>query len=315
MDFDNQLVSNAVAVLHTVQDRLNAAVQLILCDPILSDPASSLETSQRSLTRIVVECPELEPALAPYLVPVDRNWAGERLLQDSIELAIQEARCAAKAMPAPRSITAWLFVSPAQERLLRTRLSKRALLRTTVRSAEEKQFRYWDPRVFAQLPRVLGAEEFRNWLGVDVCWCWIDARGIMQYADLVSGGPHQPSSDPELLARLRRIAEINQCLVHTEKAGKDDAALAGAYFDALLIHAENTGCRTPADRMTYAVLADSLGKGFEQASQLSNYFERFLSGEAALTACAATVPQNVWDDVRKTNLRSAEHLREIGNRS
>jgi hypothetical protein len=253
--------------------------------------------------------------LAPYLVPVSRDWAGELLLQDSVELALREACQSAKTLPAPRGVAAWLFVDPAKEVLLKTRLSSRAKLGTLVHRAEESLFRYWDPRVFAQLPRVLGAEVFPFWLAMDVCWCWLDATGTMQQMHFVAAELRPPSTDPKLPGRLRRIAEVNQCLVHTEKAATDDPGPAGAYFDLLLVHAENAGCRTPVDRMTYAVLADSLGKGFEHDSLLSTYLERFHQGEAAFSACAADVPQDVWDSVRNARQSAAESLRRTGIRS
>lgn len=304
-------VSDVLLALREVGGRRPQAHCYILCDRLLFDPTESLSTeSGRPLPSLLsIECPDTPCELSPCLVPVDAGIAGEHLVQASIELAQAEASAAALAFPAPRSIAAWLFADPRQEIILRQRLSNRAKLTSLLRNPERKRFHYWDPRVFAQLPRVLGSEVFRSWLGLEVCWCRLEANGVLREFDFVAGETRPPSDDPELAKRLNRIAEINQCLIHVGRAATEDPVLAGPHFDHLLVHAEKIGCQTSVDRMTYAVLADGLGEGFELASQLATCLERFNKGEAAFSVCVADVPEEVWDSVRNAHQIDADPMR------
>lgn len=311
-------ISDIVLGMREIEKRRPKARCYILCDRLLVDPVETLNTacSRPIPLPIAIECPETPQENSPCLVPVESGVAGEHLLQASIELAYTEAIAAASAFPAPRSIAAWLFVDQqVHETVLRHQLIRHAKLATTIRRAESKRFHYWDPRVFAQLPRVLGADDFRNWLGLDVCWCRLDAHGALQQFDFVASDSRPPSSNPDLLKRLSRIAEINQCLVHVGRESNANDSFAGAYLDQCLAHAEEIGCHTPLDRMTYAVLAYRLGNGFEHVSQLSNYLEQFNKNEAAFSACISSVPKETWDSIRNERLSNANILIPAGKRS
>ncbi|MBS1159018.1 MAG: hypothetical protein H6R15_1437 [Proteobacteria bacterium] len=237
----------------------------------------------------------------PYLLPVSCDFAGEFLLQESIELAVQEVRYASKNLPASRSVAAWLFVKPDRVGRLMSCITRRSVLQTTVRSTDEKLFRYWDPRVFGHLPRIMG-ESFLSWLGEVVHWCWMDTAGNLRQVDMAATNSPPEIQDSQFLASLRRIAEINQCLVFTEKTSAEKEAQTENHFDRLLIHAERIGCGTSVDRMTYAVLADGLGQEFETNELLSSFMAPFFEGKAAFSACVANISQDIWDQVRKNRL-------------
>ena len=90
----------------------------------------------------------------------------------------------------------------------------------------------------------------------------------------------------------------DQCLVLTRSAEKAPSSHDVIRLDKALQHAISLGCRTSIDRMTYALLADSLGGSFEHHPLMVDTFRQIAQEQASLSALAEAIPQDTWDRIK-----------------
>lgn len=274
-------------------EQTGGASVFVFCDPILTDPVLALTGQGFNLPVPKTVRMPLSRGLQPFTLPIPSDLAGEKLLQATFEIALGEVEFASANLPAPRSVCAWLMVDAVAVAALHANLSQAA--RPPKGLAGSSLFRYWDPRVFAHLIRILGSTALSAWLGSKMRWCWLDWAGQLQCFDASPSEAMPQYLEAPQLAALERIAEVNQCLVHSGQALALDQSRALLHFDSLVEYASQSGCRSATDRVLFALLSSQFGRGFERAEALQPYFNDFLQRKSDFSTCAASVPETVWE--------------------
>ncbi len=277
----------------------SAACVCVLIDPLLDNPLPILEAiEQRPRHPLRIKHDDLALEDAPYLLKVGQEQDHERLLECSLHQALAEQRVAATTTPAPRAVCAWILIEEHDLPRLLDALSSLAIVRPPERSAQRTIFRYWDPRVFEHLPRILGQQTMQTLLTQDVTarWLWLDREGQLASQEFKGGQGWRP--DVQQWQALSRVEDLNQCLVLTHSAEKAPSSHDVIRLDKALQHAISLGCRTSIDRMTYALLADSLGGSFEHHPLMVDTFRQIAQEQASLSALAEAIPQDTWDRIK-----------------
>lgn len=303
-DFDLLLADRHVSDLVMAFRRLTGAQSrescvCVLMDPLLADTQPLLDAvEERPRHPLRIQHDDLARDDAPYLLKVGPEPEHERVLELSLQLALAEQRVAATTTPAPRSICAWILIDEQHVPSLADALSRLAIVRPPQRPSERKIFRYWDPRVFEHLPRILGNQTLQTLLTRDVTaqWLWLDRSGRLASQVLKGGKGWQP--DVRQWQALSRIEDLNQCLVLAHTQGKPASAQDVTQLDSALQHAGTLGCHTSADRMSYALLSASLGAGFERHPLMTDTFRSIALGQASLSDLADAIPQQTWDRIK-----------------
>jgi len=211
---------------------------------------------------------------------------------------LEEQRLAATTTPASRSICAWILIEEQDLPHLIDALSQLAIIRPPDHPARRTVFRYWDPRVFEHLPRILGKQTMQTLLPRDLnaLWLWLDQGGQLASQEFTGGTGWRP--DLQQWQSLLRVEDLNQCLVLTNDTGEARTLDEVIRLDKALQHANSLGCNNSTDRITYALLSASLGGNFECHPLMEHTFQRITQEQASLSTLAEAIPQETWDQIK-----------------
>ncbi|KAA6125194.1 DUF4123 domain-containing protein [Cupriavidus cauae] len=155
--------------------------------------------------------------------------------------------------------------------------------------------RFWDPRIFSQLLRILDDVQLDALMGPVDQWHWADLAGMCRCR---MRGPHQHAPfrlRSEQFALLQRVGAVNACIAMLLRAGRhvDDPVILGGRVDAALVHAaEKTGLRDAEDCRLYAVQTVVTGMPAEAHPQFKHAVARAAKGECSYVgACAELTDQ------------------------
>ncbi len=307
-DFNNQADDLIKAFRSTVQARNPRDCLCILIDPLLSNPLSELDSIKDVPARTLgFRHDDLAIEDTPYLLQVGREQDHERLVSDTLRLALAEQKAALLESPASRSVCAWLFVDKDDLFKLADALSRLALIAQPGSHGKRKLFRFWDPRVFQHLSRILGKQTLEGALPdrLTVQWLWLEPSGQLSSHIFSNGHGWRPS--PTEWASLVRIEDLNQCLFLSETQERVDSSNHIVALDHSLQRATELGCSEAADRITYALLSMSLGGYFEDHPLMTDLFRRVARDQASLAALAEEVDQGVWDQIKNDMAQAHAH--------
>ncbi|TSJ88115.1 DUF4123 domain-containing protein [Chitinimonas sp. BJB300] len=175
-----------------IKSLIDAQHLYLLVDPALHDPIATMAEAA-ALPKQSIPIQAIPPNRRPYLLALDSAARHEKVLNASLRLGLEEG-LGAYDLPdgSPRSLCAWLVATPGQTLAnLASALARRAVL--SVPDVQTVSFRYWDPRVTAHLPRVLGEGEMSALLteiGATAWWAYTpQANGALQLTSLGKNGP------------------------------------------------------------------------------------------------------------------------------
>jgi len=280
-----------------MEDAAPGDITLVLCDPVIQEPADAWRDAGFSLPEPQRIACGLQPSFQPYLLRLPSGFAGERLLQATIETALAEADYGARNTPAAHSVCAWLQLPSTMLDELTRALSRRA--GQFFEGAPRVQaFRFWDPRVFVHLPRIYGPL-FDSWLNMPVHWRWIDGSGRLReqaFKPQHTPATVHPAQGEHIVDALALLGDINNVLVHTGLILRGAEAQDGAAIEPHVRHARQLGCSDLRDVVMYAAAAHRLGGRFEHATCLQSYLAPFRAGELDFHLAALAVPEGIWDE-------------------
>lgn len=284
---------------------------LILCDPILGDPAASWREDGLEVPEPHRLACSLGRDMQPYLLTLPTGHAGELLLQATIERALCEAEYAAVNVPAPRSVCAWIELDTETLRRFAVELTSKARRPSAGDKETIGLFRFWDPRVFVHLPRLFGPS-FSHWFGLPLAWRWIDGSGALR--EICFAPPEKSESASFAISEavcqsLENLQYINQVLVHTGLIQRGREADHGAVVERHVRHAKRLGCSTSRDIVMYAATATQVGDRFEQAPCLKALMKPFVARQMGFAQVAMGVSDELWAQAR-SELASARHVED-----
>jgi len=148
----------------------------VVLDPVLNDP----QVSQTEINSLV-DMPRYPLPMAafpkekrPYLLHLGRFEQAERQIGPLLRRALEEASGEHdRDGVGPRTVCAFIQAPGIEPADLAIALSRAAMV--TGSSGTRVVFRYWDPRIASQLPRVLGDDLWRRQLQrlrIEAWWCY-----------------------------------------------------------------------------------------------------------------------------------------------
>lgn len=281
---------------------------LVLIDPILGDPMPELNFGHAiPISRLRVRHDDMAKEDAPYLLRVGKEEAHERLVAQTIRIALAEQQASLDDAPSARSVCAWLFIQEGDLFKLTEALSRLSVVAGFGDPSKASIFRFWDPRVFQHLARILGRQDFEGFLGSNVAaqWVWLGSDGQLKEHTFKGGAAWRPSSAQ--WQALSRIEDLNQCLLFSEAYASPDPSARIHELDGALQRANELQCRESVDRITYALLAQSLGGSFEHHPLMLELFKQLASEGVSFAALAEAVDQSLWDQVKSDMAQSRRH--------
>lgn len=270
----------------------------VLIDPLLGNPMADWPGINAIPVRpLRIQSDNLAQEETPYLLKVGQEQDHERLISHTLRLALAEQKNALIESPAMRSVCAWLFVNEAHLPQLVNALSQLAHISRPDGKGQRCLFRFWDPRVFQHLTRIMGPQDFECALPdhLRLQWVWLAPNGQLSSHAFSEGKGWRPT-----LAQwnaLSRIEDLNQCLVLSETQQQATPHQI-VELDHALQRAAELGCLDSADRITYALLAMSVGGAFEKHPSMTDLFRQVTQHRASLAALAEAVEQSVWDRIK-----------------
>jgi len=146
-----------------------------LIDPAVHDPLAADEHT-RQVPRMPLDISAIDRTLSPYLLILGGAILGERALNASVRMAVQECLGMHDTEAGrPRSVCAWLVHAQPQEadwHQVRAALNRRAWV-VPPTNEPRKVMRFWDPRITTQLPATFGGDTWQECLqalGVQQWW-------------------------------------------------------------------------------------------------------------------------------------------------
>lgn len=280
----------------------------ILVDPALADPILSVcQRNALPVRRLNLPYGDVSAEVKPYLVSVDDADAHERFLTETILVGLRESLAARDGWPAARSVSAWLIMSNEETRVFAQEFNVRAVVHKPGTPSKRKLLRFWDPRVFPQVGRLVG-NAWARWLRVNATWVYLDGWGrITQHRFVRPAVATEKTWYPDLAAweKLERAAEVNHSLVISGKLHQQADERIFDHFDRLLVRATALGCRHALDRVTYAVLADSIDVPFEQHPQVAAMLKRTRHEDVSFSDLLTSLDSIAWERIRDELTRQA----------
>lgn len=195
--------------------------------------------------------------LMPCLIALTELRDGQRA---ALTGSLEEAAAAGQT-----PVLSALLDSDASAQRLRSHLSV-LQLRTSL-AGQRGWLRIHDPRVWIQLPRVLGNADWSNLFGPVTCWSVCVGGEWLKTAPKgpPSGRTRQSPMDTAQWAALQRIGAVNRVLTHNQWTTHDDAMRHSLAIDALVARAQQRhGLSRTAELVAYAVLGMRLHPRFDE---------------------------------------------------
>jgi hypothetical protein len=307
-DFEHQADALITSFRRAAQAQGPQACLYVLIDPVLSDPLSQLnETKTLPVCRLSIRHEGLAKDDTPYLLIVGLEQDHERLVSHTLRLALAEHKNAMLNTPAACSVCAWLFVDGGDALQLSAALASLALIAQPGSQSATNLFRFWDPRVFRHLPRIVGKESLEVLLPAKlrVRWFSLAAGGQLITQSFSNGEGWQPSEAE--WSSLARIEDVNQCLLLSETQELVGSSSHVGRLERALQRALELGCSESLDRVTYALLVMSLGSYFESHPLMVQIFRQVAREQVSFAALAEEVQQDVWDRIKTDMARDGAH--------
>lgn len=186
-------------------------------------------------------------------------------------------------------------------RALSHTFSMRALLLQPGRPGNRRLLRFWDPRVLPQLARIAGKNIWSGWVPADATWLYVDSWGRMAsyrfVKPAVSASERWQPGDKAWQA-LERVAEVNHCLVMSGRLHQQASDGVAECFERLLMRAAQLGCSRALDRVTYAVLVDSMRLAIERHPRIADMLARTRQEDVSLADLLSDLEAEDWDRIR-----------------
>lgn len=292
----------------TLRKALDGGPLAIFVDPLLADPFSETEVYQAaiasgrvSLVKLPKIHPDIDPARTPYLMYIPDEVVDERLVNESLEMALLEALGGFGPERRGRSICGWVCGTP-NPQVLAFRLA--SIAKVIRPSGQPWPLRYWDPRVIWHLPRALGISKWNNLQnGLGAWWTFGPTRVLQKFGTDV---PHASRAvgdnlrfDPREWCRLERIETINKIFaLSSEWDGVVDEQCA-AQIDGLLARCETWGYPTEQDKMIFAVCGLTCRPDFDLHPEINEALREGSQKALSLQASLAKFDDTDWDRVSR----------------
>lgn len=260
--------------------------------------------------RIPIKHPDITPANSPYLIVIGDERTQERLVSKTLELAARECLKGIDTARSSRAICGWLPVDSTTASNPAALLRGLAACATVERSSDKPlYFRYFDPRVMAQLESVLSPGQRRALIHPALGWLFLHPAGRMHALELgvdAAVGHESFSMTREQLSELDRVPWLQQLRFQSRQWGTA-APPEDAQLDIALAQAQRAGLMAQEDCLVHATCSFLLGPSFHAHEYVSSLLEasqgvpgRFASGMARLTDVQL---QEIRDSVDETSIR------------
>ena len=157
-----------------------------LIDPVVEDPIASAQAFDRlvDLERRRLPTTALPKDKRPYLVDLGCFDRSERQIASLLRRALEEALGEHdRESVQPRSVCAFISAPGVDLTRLASQMARACVL--VAHTRRRVLFRYWDPRIASQLPRLLGDDfwggQLRR-LQIDAWWCYDGAKSPPELA-------------------------------------------------------------------------------------------------------------------------------------
>lgn len=297
----------------------------IFVDPTLADPLTESLICQEACDRRIarkVRLPfihaDIDPEKAPYLLHLEDDVAGERLLSLSVRTAVREATDDFGDGYRGRSVCGWIC-GERDPHSLAERLAHAA--RVLKPDGQTWPLRYWDPRVIWQLPRAIPRQHW-SLLTVNLgAWWAIGLTHQLEPMTSPSLAQQQRADgktpilkfDVESWLRLERIGPINKVLGMAPEWGNLPGAALAQRVESLLVRCAAAGFDSEQDGLVYCACALTSHERFDEHPDVKGSMKAALeegnSLVAALSAFDAAfwmeLSQGTWIQEVRTSERSA----------
>ncbi|MDN4036422.1 DUF4123 domain-containing protein [Massilia sp. YIM B02443] len=304
------LVNDAIAALRLALASSNQQGLAILVDPAMGDPILELYRAHGlPVRRLAVPYGDVADEVKPYIVLVADEQTHERFVNETVSVAVRESIIARDKWPAARSVSAWLIMDEQEARTLIHEFRSRATLRDPVQRNRCHLLRFWDPRVMPQLARLVGQPAWTSWMNVTMTWLSVDAWGRMNTHRFIKSADstHVSTSTRTVsVDALARIAEVNQCMTLSGRLNRSADEQLFEHFNRLLIRAEELGCSRNVDRVTYAVVADSMQLPLETHPRITAMLAQTKCDEESFADLLSVLESEDWNRIRDDLTRTAD---------
>ena len=252
-------VNRAIATLRSACHSSGTTALTIVVDPTLADPLSlsdvlkhALESGRVSRHSLVGLHANFAPDKSPYLIHAPDELAAERCMNESVRIAVNESLGLCGDEYRGRSVCAWV-VGESQP----AALAERLVQLSRVRGPDRKLWplRYWDPRVFWHLPRVLQPGQFSAMCRMLGRWHQLDQTNSL--AALPLHAVHGERVETPLVfddagwAPLSRVGQVNRVLGLAWDWGVMPTTSNAARIDVLLQQCHALGFSSEQDELAF----------------------------------------------------------------
>jgi hypothetical protein len=270
---------------------------VVLIDPALTDPFSQLDLApgirKQSLR---IEYKDLDRAHQPYLLWFDSESSAEAVFNRSVGVAVFEATDAVTHESSARSICAWITPDPDQTPLS---LARALAARSTLvePGGTRKLFRFFDPRVLDQMPRIMGSTSFWHWLGPVRAWHFVGREGELVTLSRLSHVDTEPMIDAMVWRKLERIVAINKLLQQSRDWGVYSRSELPMQLDRYMEHAFQAGLLTEQDQMVFATCCSCISEQFFEHPVVEEILARARRGESRFADAMANLDDAQLDAI------------------
>lgn len=312
-----QLAEQATLVLRNALEACDTRALAVVVDPALTDPwdALSMHLPTESIRiRIPINHPDITPTSSPYLILIDDECKQERFVSKTLEVATQECIEGVSNVRGGRTVCGWLPIDSATVAEPTALLRGLATCATVVRIREKPfYFRYFDPRVMAQLGNILSPIQRRSLIHPARGWLFLHPTGHMHALELGEEAPSRSepfSMSREQLSALHRVPWLQQLRVHSRQ-WDGMVAPGNQQLDLALAQAQRDGLTSQEDCLVHATCSFLIGPSFGLHAYVSALLDeakgkpgRFASGMACLTEDQL---KELRDSADETSVRQGSH--------
>lgn len=296
---DIALLRLRAALAATPGSALSIVVDPMLADPLAESPliADAFADGRLSRHRFGFIHDDFPSERMPYLLHVDNEPAAERCVNESVAIAVREGFGADGEVRSVRSVCAWILgdVDPEQ-----TAHRLAAASRIARPDGSPWPMRFWDPRVFWHLPRVLPSSRqsaIRRAIGQ---WCWLDpmnafsaTSGLDASSAAVPRGAPAPFDGAEWAA-LQRIGAVNRVLGVAWEWGVLPTTANAERIDRLLQRCHELGFQSEQDELVFCSCALTSRDDFDRHPPVDEALRQGASEGRSVAAALASFDDGFW---------------------
>jgi hypothetical protein len=288
-------------------DRAAVATVSILVDPTLNDPLWAGEYAEDAVKRGHVtrhDLPQFHDNFpvgsAPYLLHVPDEPQAERLVNESIRIAVAEALGSFGKEYKGRSSCAWIIgdTNPV------ARASRLARLARVVRPDRKSwPLRFWDPRVLWHLHRVLADDQFSAMIGCLGHWLQLGPDNALRSTTPpplgnVSAAGLPLEFDQAKWSALARIGPINRVLELGWNWGILPNEANARRVDALIQKCHAHGFLSEQDELVFCSCALTCRDDFDTHPEVAQALDRGAREGVSAMQVLQTFDEAFWSALR-----------------